>query len=172
MLPFEDIPFPTQPQDRRGYEIFKSEIWYSKETCNQCFTHIRNIGPEIERWMGASYQTLNAFYERTEQGTQEFTTWDHNVRYGTCFCENCGSDCTGDHRNTAYSDLIPLVKNIFVYTKRCTDYDLDKSRLAREVSDLMSVENSTGYETEVMAIAFARALVENHARADQRATAN
>ena len=164
MQPFAEIPFPTEPTDKRGYEIFRTEIWHSRQVCNQCFSHIRNIGPEIEKWLGASYQTINAYYERTENGSQEFTPFDHNVRYGTCFCTECGSDCTGDHRNTAYQDIIPLVRNIYIYTQRHTDHSLDRSRLASEVSDLMSIENSTGRETEVMAIAFSRAL-----ETDQRA---
>lgn len=172
MLPFEDIPFETRPDDRRGYEVFKDVIWYNRELCSNCFCHVRNIGPEIERWMGASYQVINAYYERTEQGSQEYTQWDDNTRYGTCFCTECGADCTGDHRNTSYEDLIPLVRNIFVYTQRCTDHSLDKSRLAQDVSDLMSIRNSTGYETEVMAIAFARALEPDRPQADQRVTAD
>ena len=164
MQPFAEIPFETRPTDKRGYEIFKDTVWYNREVCSNCFAHVRNIGPEIEKWLGASYQTINEYYERTEQGSQEFTPFDYNTRYGTCFCTECGSDCTGDHRNTAYQDIIPLVKNIYVYVERNTDHSLDHSTLASEVKDLMALRDSTGYETEVMAIAFARAL-----ETDQRA---
>lgn len=160
MLQFEDIPFETHPSDRRGYELFVSEVWHSQQVCNGCFAWVRTIGPTLERWMGASYMTLNEWYERTESGSQEHTPFDHNTRFGTCFCMECGSDCTGDHAHTSLEGLIPYTENIFRYTKLELDVEIDGPALGREVRNLKTLPSgrSTGYETEVMGIAFARAL--------------
>lgn len=163
MHPFNELPFATRPTDKRGYEVFRNEIWWNREVCNSCFSQVRNIGPVMERWMGASYMTLNEFYERTDNGSQEYTPFDVNRRYGTCFCTQCGSDCTGDHRNTSLEDLIPLVKNIFQYTKRELEHDLDAATFGKEVRELKSIRDATGYETEIMAIGFARALDDDDA---------
>jgi hypothetical protein len=102
--------------------------------------------------------TINEWYERTEMGSQEHTTWDSNKRFGTCFCLNCGTDCNGNHRNKSLEELKPLAKNIFTYTKKHTPHDIDAKRFGREVKELKQERSAQGYETEVLALAFARAL--------------
>ncbi|MDL5361366.1 hypothetical protein [Halalkalicoccus sp. NIPERK01] len=108
--------------------------------------------------------TINEWYDRTEQGSQEHTTWDHNKRFGTCYCLTCGTDCNGGHRNKSLEELTPLVENIFRYIKRETAYDLDGKTFGRQVRELKQDPSAQGLETEVMALAFGRALVRDRAR--------
>lgn len=170
MRKFKEIPFDTRESDRRGYQIFKDEVWHSGEVCNSCFSQVRTIGPEKSRMLEAPDEKLlehggpppvmklNEWYERTENGSQEHTTWDHNRRFGTCYCRECGTDCNGNHRQKSLDQLKPLVKNIFRYISYETDHEIDGKQFGAEVRRLKKLRDAQGYETEVMAIAFARAL--------------
>ncbi|RQG93766.1 hypothetical protein EA472_22730 [Natrarchaeobius oligotrophus] len=104
------------------------------------------------------YLEINEWYDRTENGSQEHTPWDHNRRFGTCYCLHCGTDCNGNHRNKSLEELKPLVKNIFRYVSYETDHELDGKRFGATVRELKQRRAAQGHETEVMAIAFARAL--------------
>ncbi|MDF9748387.1 hypothetical protein [Natrinema salsiterrestre] len=169
MKQFRDIPFETRPSDKRNYELFEEEIWTSSEICNSCFAQVRSIGPAKEKMLETPDEkclehgkpvtlTLFEWYERTENGSQEHTTWDANRRFGTCYCLNCGTDCNGNHRNKSLEELKPLAKNIFRYVKRHTDHDIDGKTFGRQVRQLKSRRDAQGNETEVLGIAFARAL--------------
>lgn len=166
MLPFNTIPFETHRSDEHGYELFREAIWHNSEVCSNCFTQIRTIGPVTEMWLGTSTMRINAWYDRTESGSQEHTQWDYNKRFGTCYCLDCGADCSGSHHNTPLEGLIELVENIFRYTKTQTQYDIDGKEFGKEVRELKSIRDATGYETEIMAIAFSRALKRDRPSAD------
>ena len=169
MKPLRQLPVQTVPADEHGYELFRELVWYNGELCNSCFTMVRTIGPEMAKQLNTSKHrplehgmpltiTINEWYQRTEEGSQEHTTWDNNKRFGTCFCEQCGTDCNGNHRNKSLSDLKPLVANIFRYVKKHTEHDLDGKAFGREVKDLKKEPGMQGHETEIMALAFSRAL--------------
>lgn len=171
MKPLHKIPLETSPDDELGYQLFREVFWNSGEICNSCFSRVRSIGPEIKRQLETSDDgfrrlkhgmpltiTINEYYERTDDGSQEHTTWDNNKRFGTCFCLNCGTDCNGHHRNKSLEELKPLAKNIFFYTKRHTPHDIDHKRFGREIKELKSKRSAQGHETEVIALAFGRAL--------------
>lgn len=183
MLPFHEIPFETHPSDENGYELFRELVWHNSEVCNSCMTMVRTVGPVIERQLETGGPRLlehglpltmkiNEWYKRTENGSQEHTTWDFNQRFGTCFCLNCGTDCNGNHRNKSLAELTPLVENIFRYTKRETPHEIDGKTFGREVKELKKDPDAQGSETEVMAIAFSRALKRDRPTANQRATAD
>lgn len=169
MLPYRDIPFETQSSDKRGYELFREAIWRSRQVCNSCFSQVRDVGPEHTRMLDVSgprrlehgiplEMTINEWYQRTDNGSQEHSPGDYNLRFGTCYCLNCGTDCNGEHRNTSLEDMIPLVDSIFRYTKTETPHEINGSKFGREVRELKSIPDATGYETEIMAIAFGRAV--------------
>lgn len=169
MNPFNDLPFETDHSDERGYELFRDIIWRESELCANCFSQVRTIGPEQSIWVGASTMTINAWYDRTDLGSQEHTQWDHNTRFGTCYCLSCGADCNGGHADTPLEDMIPLVENIFRYTKTQTQHDLDGARFGREVRELKADPAAQSLETEIMAIAFSRALKHDRVSADSSA---
>lgn len=169
MKSFSNIPFETHPSDERGYDLFSELLWYSREICNSCFTQVRSIGPEKQKMLETPDEKcledgepvvmkINEWYERTEDGSQEHTTWDHNRRFGTCYCTNCGTDCNGNHRNKSLEELKPLAKNIFLYVKRETDHEIDGQRFGSEICQLKQLRSAQGNETEILAVAFARAL--------------
>ena len=181
MKPLRQLPAKTVPADEHGYELFRELVWHNGEVCNSCFTQVRTIGPEMAKQLNTSKHRplehgmpltmyINEWYDRTENGSQEHTTWDHNKRFGTCYCLNCGTDCNGSHRNKSLSDLKPLVANIFRYVKKHTEYDLDGKAFGREVKNLKKEPGMQGHETEAMALAFARAL-ETDQRAESAPTA-
>lgn len=169
MKRIENLPFETRRSDSRGYDLFEELVWHNSELCNSCFTQVRSIGPEHTKTLEEPPEkcledsppvemTIYEWYKRTEDGTQEHTTWDHNRRFGTCYCRKCGSDCNGNHRNKSVEELKPLAKNIFVYVSNQTDHELDGKRFGREIRELKTLRSAQGHETEVVAIAFARAL--------------
>ncbi|MDQ2052857.1 hypothetical protein RBH26_20660 [Natronolimnohabitans sp. A-GB9] len=178
MRQFNAIPFDTRESDRRGYETFKEEIWRSSEVCNSCFSQVRSIGPEKHKMLSTPEEkrlehggpppilTLYEWYERTENGSQEHTPWDSNRRFGTCFCENCGTDCNGNHRNKSLEELKPLAANIYRYVSLKTDYELDPQRFGAVVRELKQLRSAQGNETEILAIAFARSLGQEKAIVD------
>ena len=184
MQSFTDLPFETRPSDERGYDLFEELLWHSSEICNSCFTQVRSVGPEHRKQLEEPGQkafeddppealtlTINEWYERTEDGAQEHTTWDHNKRFGTCYCLNCGTDCNGNHRNKSLQELKPLAKNIFYYVTRQTDHDLDGKRFGAEIRELKQRRSAQGNETEIIAVAFARALERDRRATDTDRTA-
>ena len=170
MRPLSDLPFETTTEDELGYQLFREKFWHSSEICNSCFKRVRSVGPPVTKQLGKSDQhailrhgptlkmEINQWYERTDFGSQEHHTWDVNTRFGTCFCLECGSDCTANHRQKSIDELKPLAANIFRYTKKYTPHDLDHKRFGREIRDLKKTPEAQGYETEILALAFARAL--------------
>jgi len=169
MKDFSDISFETRPSDERNYELFEDLIWHSSEVCNSCLAQVRSIGPAKQKMLETPDEkrlehgepvsiTLHEWFERTENGLQEHTTWDTNRRFGTCYCLDCGTDCNGNHRNKSLEELKPLAKNIFLYVKRHTDHDIDGKAFGAEIRRLKGRRDAQGNETEVIAIAFARAL--------------
>ncbi|WP_344222801.1 hypothetical protein, partial [Aeromicrobium tamlense] len=169
MQSFQSLPFETRLSDEHGYDLFEELVWHSSEVCNSCFSQVRSVGPEHSKQLEEPpekcledgdpvYMTINEWYERTENGAQEHTTWDHNERFGTCYCLECGTDCTGNHRNKSLQELKPLAKNIYRYVTRETEHDLDAKRFGAEVRELKQRRSAQGNETEVLGIAFARAL--------------
>lgn len=161
--------FDLSPTERRGVDTFKDRIWYNSEVCNSCFSQVRSVGPTVTKRLREPSEKLlengepldlemSEWYERTENGSQEYTTWDDNKRFGTCFCLDCGTDCTGNHRHKTVDELKPIAANIYEYITTQTPLDLDHKRFGREIRELKSVPEYQGFETEILAIAFARAL--------------
>lgn len=168
MKNLNEIPIETQQADERGYEMFNELLWGSSEVCNSCFSQVRTVGDEITRPLETHDErpleygppislTINAWYDRTEDGSQEHTTWDHNKRFGTCYCLKCGTDCNGNHRNKSIQELKPLMQNILRYVNTQTPHELDARRFAEEVVRLKRERSAQGHETEVLGLAFARA---------------
>lgn len=153
--------FNLSPADHRGIALFEREIWQNSEVCNHCFTRVRSIerNPEAERLASTSTRNLPAeFHERTEKGTQEHTPFDTNVRFGTCFCTECGGDLRARHRDLDVEMMLEFANNLCRYVRDHTSLTLDANRFAREIGSLKSRRDTQGRETQVFAVAFARAL--------------
>lgn len=170
MRQLHELPFDTTVEDELGYQLFREAFWQNSEICNACFTRVRDVGPKVEKRLGDSDQhallrhgptmklEINQWFERTDYGSQEHHTWDKNKRFGTCFCLECGSDCTANHRNKSIDELKPLAANIFKFAKKHTPHDMDHKRFGREIRKLKKKPEAQGYETEILALSFARAL--------------
>lgn len=163
-----DSPFELSDDDRHGVETFEDYFWHSSEVCNNCFQQVRSVGEKITRPLNESKDSrhlkdgppleleINTYYERTDRGSQEHTTWDDNKRFGTCFCLDCGADCTANHGGKSLMELKPLAANIARYTRRHTPLSLDAEAFAGELIDLKRTPKYQDYETEMLALAFAR----------------
>lgn len=149
---------------------FEEYIWYNSELCNNCFTVVRDVGPEVARSAESQTYYINAWYERTDQGSQEHCRGDYNRRHGTCYCLDCGSDLSADHRNCPLEELMSLAIRINAYTRDHTPLSVDHRRFAREVSRMKSHRDKTGYETEILAVAFARSITQRAPAAGDSST--
>lgn len=161
--------FELTPTERNGVDTFKDYIWHSSEVCNSCFMQVRSVGPKVTKRLQEPDEKLlengtpvgmelNQWYERTDNASQEHTTWDNNKRFGTCFCLDCGTDCTGNHRHKTIDELKPLAANIYEYVILKTPLELNHTEFGKSIRELKEVPEYQGYETEILAIAFARAL--------------
>lgn len=144
--------------EKARLELFWDYIWTNSELCCNCFTKVRDIGPEISRPADSQTYYLNLWYERTEQGSQEYAPGDENKRYGQCYCRSCGWDLTANHRNKSLEDLIELAHGICVYTNSDTPISVDRRTFARVVGRLKQHRNKQGCETEILAVGFARSI--------------
>jgi len=162
-------PFQEFDYDEAGVQAFKEYFWYSSEVCNNCFSRIRSVGPTKKVQLGESgprnlregpplTMEISEWYERTELGSQEHTPFDTNKRFGTCFCMDCGHDCTGNHRDKTLLELKPLAMNIVAYARDHTPLSVDAERFAREIAQLKKETAYQSWETEILAVAFSRAL--------------
>lgn len=161
--------FDLDQQDRDGIEAFEEYVWYNSELCSHCFTRVRDIGPEyskILRQTGKSEldvpdisMTVNEWYQRTNHGSQEYCPWDTTRRFGTCFCERCGSDTQPNHLNLDWEKMKSFAVNLHAYIRDHTPLSLSKRRFCTELSKLkLGRRDTQGKESQIFAVAFARAL--------------
>lgn len=154
---------------KRRVEDFNELIWYSSEVCNDCFQHVRSVGPEVTKTLqdpdekllehGAPARlVVNQWYERTDHGTQEHTPWDSNKRFGTTFCRDCGSDTSAWNDSLSKDEMKSRARNLYVYFEEHTEYELEYKTLYRSVLELKSNPDNTGYDSEIFAVSVARAL--------------
>jgi len=138
--------FDLDQQDRDRIEAFEEYIWYSSEVCSHCFACVRDIGPEyssvLRRTNGTELDvpdlelTTNEWYERTDLGSQEYTTWDNTQRFGTYFCENCGSDTQPSHHQLPWEKMKAFAVNLHAYIWDHSLLSLNKRRFYTELSQL------------------------------------
>ncbi|GGO03603.1 hypothetical protein [Haloarcula pellucida] len=161
--------FDLDQQDRDGIEAFEEYIWYNSEVCSHCFARVRDVGPEysnvLRRTSGTELDvpdlemTTNEWYERTDLGSQEYCPWDNTRRFGTCFCENCGSDTQPGHHQLPWEKMKAFAVNLHAYIRDHTPLSLSKRRFCTELSKLKVGRRDTqGKESQIFAVAFARAL--------------
>lgn len=153
-------------------DYFKDYIWYNSEVCNHCMEKVRDIGPEIARSAESQTYYINAWYERTEAGSQEYAPGDENKRYGQCYCLGCGRDTSANHRNIDLRSLGSIATNLYKYITFHTPIDIDHERFSKEIVRLKKDPIHTGNETEILAVAFARSVVSAPEAQDQGGSEN
>lgn len=171
-MQFSDSPFQLDASDECGVKIFRELLWQNSEVCNNCFAQVRDIGPEysniLRRTGDAKLDvpdlelTTNEWYERTESGSQEHSTFDNNRRHGQCYCLECGSDLSADHRDRPLDELRELAQSIVAYISRETAHDIDAERFLDELETLKRTPENQSWETEILAVSFARGLQSQH----------
>jgi len=148
---------------RRLVQAFRRHCLDNAELCDRCFAQIRAIGEVQEKRTDLFTHELNAYYERTEHGSQEFTSFDPPTdRYGTCFCENCGaasdSNCrTDDH---SLDTLQTHAKRCLRYIRRTTRFEIDAERAGRTLAALKTIPDNGGLDTEILAVTVACGLTD------------
>lgn len=143
---------PPKPQ----VEVFYTWVWYNSELCNECFTQVRSIGSEVEVGGPIQTQTVNAHYERTEDGLQAHTAFEKPTdRFGTTFCSRCGSDLKAYREKWSKDQLIDRTKNIIEYFNGGDEppYTIDGKVMGRAIDEFKSVMDNQGYDTEIIAVA-------------------
>jgi len=152
--------FDLTKADKAGIQAFLKHIWYNSEVCSNCFSRVRAIGDIVTVEKDVHSHELAAFYERTENATQEHTPFDvPSARYGTCFCDHCGADLRPDHRDLRWPAMREHAKRLREYTRQHTSLQLSTERFARELTYLHQERDDTaGKESQIFAVSFARAL--------------
>ena len=153
--------FNLTPTERARVQTFKDEVWYNSELCNHCFSRVREIeaNPAAKRLSENSLKNHpEDFYERTELGTQEHTDWDYNRRFGTCFCLECGGDLTASHHQLDRETMKTFAKNLARYVAEHTALQFDAHRFFTELLRLKDRRDTQGKESQMFAVAFARAI--------------
>lgn len=153
--------FNLTPTEKARIKTFEREIWYNSELCNHCFSRVREIEVNyVARRL--SKTTLKnhpaAFHERTPLGTQEHHVWDYNQRFGTCFCLECGGDLSASHRDLPREKMKEYGKSLARYAENHTALQFDTHRFFRELLRLKDRRDTQGKETQIFAVAFARAI--------------
>ena len=173
-------PFDLTTAEQRRLQQFKDLVWYSSEVCNECFTRVREVerNPAQERLADTSVHNLPAeFHERTEHARAEWCGWDNTDRFGTTFCLECGSDLSAQSRTRSLDELKEPARNLVEYTMRHTDLDIAGRAMGRELRRLKSKQDLQGLDTEILAVAWVRAIdrpsirSSDHSRARQSPTA-
>jgi len=163
---FPSDRFDVTTAEKRRLAAFREYIWSSPEVCNECFTRIREVDdhPAASELSAQSLRNLPArYHERTEDSAAEWCSWDHNDRYGTTFCLNCGSDSSRQTINAGLDALKDQLINLLQYTLEHTPYHPDGRRAARELQRLHSRRDTSGYESEMLALAWVRGVEPEHA---------
>lgn len=171
-MQLRESPFDTDKIDEAGIAAFEQYLWYSSEICNGCYSRVRSVGPKkkqmleepdekmLHHYDESPPQTMeiNEWYKRTDLGTQEYSSFDDNKRFGTCYCKNCGSDCSSFDEVPTKQALKDMAERIAEYCNEHTPLAVDVERMIRETDDLKSIPQTDGWDTEILAVSFSRAL--------------
>jgi hypothetical protein len=166
--------FNLTPTEQARLSTFNRHLWHNSEVCNHCFTRVRSVerNPTASRLSKTSLRNLPAeHHERTDKGTQEFCGWDHNPRFGTCFCLGCGGDLSASHRDISLEKMKQYAVNLERYIRKHTSLSLNRERFARELVTQKQRLETSGCESQIFAVAFIRGLNTQH-QSRARATAD
>ena len=147
----------SQPSQRR-VAIIKKAILHSSEVCDGCFSRVRIIGDIVEIRTGEHIHERATVYERTDLGSQEHSPFETAAdRYGTCFCEGCGSavDDGLGRGNRSKEELTGMLRNAAEHILRHSDHDLSGERAGRTLNRLVAEPDNTGYDTELLVASLA-----------------
>lgn len=152
--------FDLDRADKSGVQAFLKHVWYSSEVCSNCFTQVRSVGDVVRKSMDDHTHELPAYYERTEDASQEYTPFgEPSDRYGTCFCDNCGADTQPQHRDLPWERMREYALHLYEFADSETPLTLSRERFARHLAHLrLDRRDTAGRESQVFAVAFARAL--------------
>lgn len=171
-------PITTTESDQHGIGLFNELLWTNAELCSHCFTQVRDIGPEYSKLLKRTGDCrldladldirVNLWYERTDQGSQEHSPFDSNKRFGTCFCQQCGGDLSASDEDLSLAQLLDIAERIARYVNEETAATVDFGRFTDEIQDLKSKREHQGWDTEILAVSFARSLQSDQTRSDAR----
>lgn len=163
-MDLDNLTYPggySKPNKTKA-EVFRTWLLWNQEICNECYTKVRNVGEELSVEGSIHTHTVNSYYERTEDGIQAHTAFElASDRFGTCFCNNCGSDLKSYKNNLSKDDLVERAKNIIKYVnhpKNDVPYHVDGGVMAQTINDLKTVADNQGFDTEILAVATIEAM--------------
>jgi len=164
----DNLTYPdgyTEPT-KGSVEIWHTWIWGNQEICNECFTQVRSIGPEVT--INGPIHTLRpkAWHERTDNAVQAHTAFEVAAdRFGTTFCKECGSD-THSYRDRPLSkdEVKERAVRIIEYIngKGHIPYELDGRVMGKTINDFKAKKVNQGLDTEILAVSFAYAVSPTH----------
>lgn len=167
-MQFSQSPFALSASEQHGVETFAELLRQNSEICNECYAQVRDIGPEYSKLLERSGDCrldlpdldlrTNEWYERTTEGSQEHSPFDRNRRFGTCFCLQCGGDLSDRDGDHSLAGLLERVDRIVTYVTEETGASVEGDRYHREVKALKTTDEYQGWDTEILALGFARAL--------------
>jgi len=164
--------FDCDAADEAGIDTFTDWVRHNSEVCSHCFSRVRDIGDETTIHKSVHTHRVNTHYQRADAGSQEYTPFDTNTRYGTCFCTNCGRDTRPDHQDLSWALMKSYAVNLATFIDEHTPLTLDRDRFARELAHQRLDRSETcGRESQIFAVAVARAIGDGpHATADDTTT--
>jgi hypothetical protein len=160
----DDGPLDIDRQVRRRAEDFRDHIWYNREVCNHCFSRVRRVEViDWERYEGAGYSVPthapDAHQDRMPDVDAEHTPWQlPSERYGKTFCSECGGDTRARDGKKSLAVIKQHAVTLYRYTRDHTEFAIDHRRFAREAVRLKQRRDLQGYDSEIMAVAWARAV--------------
>jgi len=155
-------PDVYSPPSEGKINIWHTWIWGNQEICNECFTQVRSIGPEVTVQGPIHTHYPKAWHDRTDNAVQEHTAFElASDRFGTTFCTECGSD-THSYRDRPLSkeELKERAVNIIEYIngKSHIPYALDGKIMGRAIRTFKAKKTNQGLDTEILAVSFAYAV--------------
>lgn len=155
-MDLSNLTYPDGYAEPESIDTFETWVWFNSEVCNNCFEQIRHVGDEIVIENRAWTLYINEYYERTEQGSQEYAPGvpPASERFGQCFCLNCGSDTAAENHTLSTDVMIRRAKRLVRYLMDETPVTVDGSVVGQTIRDLKAVWSNQGYDSEIFAVAF------------------
>lgn len=149
---------PLNTDDPR-VDTWYAWAWANPELCNNCFTQVRDIGDKRRVARSDWFMEINAFYERTERGSQEHDPYTSAAnRFGQCYCLECGSDLSAQDNDLSIPRMLDRLGTLADYIDQRSPLDFDRDIAERTIRDLKAVHDNGGYDTEIFCVAFCRAV--------------
>lgn len=165
-------PFTPTETEKARIGLFEEYFWYSSEICTNCYQRVREVGErhtiqleepkeKVLAEGGGFPQSLEIadHFERTEYGSQEHTPWHlPSDRFGSCFCLDCATDCRPTEDDLSLAGLLERMDKVASHTTEHTPLEIDTEEFEYQIRELKGEEDNQGWDTEILALSFARAV--------------